>query len=209
MNSQKLIANVFNAKTWQKKRKQDLSDSLKKYELELNKKLASKTRLRKLENVLNEDCSGLPEKKRQKTIKLEATEDGKGNSLIFANLKKELCTPVKVQVGKKKYTRSCTQGSIGAETLVRRNIEKLILEAKEIGKLALKEKNNEPLINLCLEPMSGFYRADFEDTLGNSMKGEGRAVQELIKQFFKDSPMMEKLKVDIISEFYSEKRIAK
>ncbi|VVB99270.1 Uncharacterised protein [uncultured archaeon] len=168
------------------KKRIDLEDSLKDFE-----------------RRLNHDRSLLPEKKKPGKIRLEKKEDSPG---IYAQLQKDRRTPLKVKVGRKKYTRLCTEGSAGAETLVRVNLAKLITEAKEVGMRAMKEKDSSILIDLCLEPMSGFYRADFKDTLGNTMKGNGRAVQELIKQFFKDERMVNKMKNDIIREFYSKKQ---
>jgi len=196
MNSHK--PKVSNAKTWQRKQKQDFTDALKKFERRLNKKT-----LKDFENGLNEDRSCMPQKKRPKEIMLEKRDDE--NSPMYAKLKKELRTPLKMSIDEKKYTRSCTQGSVGAETLVRLNIEALVRQGKEIGKKAIAEKDDRMLLDLCLDPMNGFYRADFQDTQGNTMKGDGRAVQEMIKQFFKDERMMKRLKSDIICEFYSKK----
>lgn len=189
---------VFNAKTWEKKRKQDFRDEMEKFERRLNKKT-----LKDFENRLNEDRSCMPEKKRPKEIRLEKTAGAE--SPVHSKLKKELRTPMRIEIDGRAYTRSCTQGSMGAETLVRLNVEALVSQAKEIGKKAIAEKDGRMLLDLCLDPIYGMDRTGFTDTKGNQMSGDGRAVQEMIKQFFKDESMMHRLKNDIICEFYSKK----
>ena len=114
--------------------------------------------------------------------------------------------PTRIEVDGVRFARTCTWGNRGAETLVRHNLEKMIREAKAVGKKAIAENNFDLLIDMCLEPFSGFCRADFLDTKNNTMKGDQRGVQEVIKQFFKDVDFMEKLKGEIKREFEDEKK---
>lgn len=160
-------------------------------------------RIRQFEAILNEDPVLAIAKKYPKRIKLMPSENA-----ILVRLEKELREPARFQLESVRYVRTCTWGSKAAETLVRHNLEKMIREVKEIGKKALRENNRELLIDLCLEPMSGIMRASFLDTQNSSMQGDGRAVQELIKQFFKDNEFMKKIKRQIKNEPEAEQRAA-
>ena len=160
-------------------------------------------KIKEFQNLLNEDAVLTIAKKHPKRIKL-TIEEGR----LLVKLEKELREPKKIEVDGAKYVRSCTWGNKGAETLVRHNLEKMIIEAKAIGKKALAENSRELLYDLCLDPMSGMCRANFLDTQNNTMKGEQRGVFEVIKQFFKDTEFMRKLKREIKIEFQKEKAAA-
>lgn len=164
-------------------------------------KREDRARINEFQTILNEDPVLTIAKKYPKRIKLTPSENA-----ILVRLEKELRAPARIELDGIWYVRTCTWDSKAAETLVRHNLEKMIREVREIGKKALREKNRELLLDMCLDPMSGVMRGNFLDTHNNSMQGDGRAVQELIKQFFKDVEFMKKLKGQIKKEFEEEKK---
>ncbi|MCX8197833.1 MAG: hypothetical protein N3F07_01405 [Candidatus Micrarchaeota archaeon] len=156
--------------------------------------------LSSFEQVLNEDLMK-PARKKPRGIKL-SEEDG----MIKARLKKDFRQATVAVVDGKRYVRLCDWGNQAAETLVRANLKELIARAKEVGKRMLKEKDGGLLEERCLDPIGGISRAGLVDSKGGKLKANGRAAYEMIKQFFKDRQMMEKLARHAIEEYRKESR---
>jgi len=165
--------------------------------------LPMRNNLREFQKLLNADTVLSIARKHPKRLKLTAEEGA-----VKVRLEKELREPTRIEVGKTSFVRTCTWGNTGAETLVRHNLGMMIRKAKEVGKWALANRNNAPFIELCLNPDSDMSRVDFLDTQGNPMKADQRAVYETIKQFFKDTDFMRKLKAEIKREFYELQKAA-
>ncbi len=159
-------------------------------------------RLREFQGILNEDLAAVPKKRKRK---LALAQDG---GLLKVALKPGFREPAEMLFGNARLVRSCTWGSMGAETLVRKNLGKLVDRAGEVGRRALSDENNRnSLLELCLDPFYGISRTGFVSGRGKPLKADGRAVYEMIKQFFKDETFVQKLMREIRREFYGQKRL--
>jgi hypothetical protein len=156
--------------------------------------------LKEFQGILKEDVAAVPKKKKRK---LALAQDG---GLLKVALKPGFREPAEITFGKARLVRNCTWGNAGAETLVRRNLEMMIRKVKEVGKRMLCEQDGEVLLDRCLDPVYGVDRTGFVDSKGKPLKADGRAVYEMIKQFFKDEEFVKKLVQEVRREFYGQKK---
>jgi|GEM_PF-6755018 len=161
--------------------------------------LPMRNNLKEFQQLLNADTVLSIARKYPKRLKLTAEE-----GVVKVRLEKELRAPTRIEVDGASYVRSYYGGNRGAETLVRCNLEPLIRGAKGVGKRMLREGDLGLLKDRCLDPDFGIARVGFVDTRGEPMKADQRAVYEMIKQFFKDTEFMRKLKNETRKEFEKE-----
>ncbi|MEM4348789.1 MAG: hypothetical protein QXN37_04455 [Candidatus Anstonellaceae archaeon] len=113
---------------------------------------------------------------------------------IKVTLHPPLRQPSKIVVEGKTLVRNCTWGNAAAESLVRKNLERLVKETLKVAKRAIQEDNQRnTLLELCLDPIYGIDRNGFVGLSGRKLKPDGKAVYEMIKQFFKDELFINKL----------------
>ena len=146
-----------------------------------------------LEKKINEDKIN-PQKKKHQNVRLLKFKKAKG---IRMALEKDHLAPRRYDVDGISILRSSTYGNLSMEVLVRLNFGKLAMAAIRVGMNAIKENDDRLLMNLCLDPIYGITRTDFTSSKGLPLSANGRAAYEMIKQFFKDEPMAEKLQKHI------------
>ncbi|MEM4554993.1 MAG: hypothetical protein QXT25_04045 [Candidatus Anstonellaceae archaeon] len=113
---------------------------------------------------------------------------------IKVTLHPPLRDPQKIIVEGKVLVRTCTWGNSASESLVRKNLGRLVQETLRVARRAIQEQDQQnSLLELCLDPVYGINRAGFVGLSGRKLKADGKAVYGMIKQFFKDELFIERL----------------
>jgi len=211
---------VLNAKTWQKKRKQDLKDSLKDFERRLNKKA-----MKDFENRLNEKHSLAKEREVEKQPKSKSVslEQDPISKALKVRLRRTELDTLKIEVMNMRFVRSYRKGRKDhVERLVRVNFEQLVKESVKVLVSVMRERYGEKgdgtalldyntsgdFAGFCLNPENshGFNREDFVTTKGENMRfGEGM-VDYMVKQFFEDEKTAKEVWAIARFKFFRERQ---
>jgi hypothetical protein len=179
----------------------------------------SSTHLQPLEKRINTDRAAV---KKKKPMKINLKHE---RGAIKVELRKALRELARVRVGGKDYVRSFSGGNPASESLVRHNLESLVIDTKAMIKHHLakgtftassfEEKNTfadimgmmmdyDGILSRQLKPQEGSAEHAYF-TLGGKKLGPGKALSYALGQFFKDELFVRKILNDALEEFRAAK----